>query len=395
MTILLGSIQIDDCIRTAISGRPSNIIESTNTVAKQIERSNDPVASSEGALDMVQDDVTLESDSLDMDLLMEHSAIIDDNILIPDMNVPGDDIDTTTMLYHGSNMSCFQATAILLSWFSRFPGMSKNSFTQLLDILHNQILPEGNTLPTSYAQAVTTLGAYITPVQEYHSCVNDCILFRESHKDLDGCPVCGESRYKPNTQIPRKVFKYLPISNRIKRWYGNQHTSALLQSHKESIPARSTCVTHVKSIHESQAWQQLYGDDGEFGGEVRSLSFALCLDGTNPFAKEKYSYSMCPMLLVPLNLPQSLRSSARSILLTGIIPGPAEVKNTDPYVDVLVDEILKLQNTPVYDALHDEEFNLQISITLNILDYPGQNKLFHCQGTCVLCRSTCICSYLW
>ena len=174
MTILLGSIQIDDCIRTAISGRPSNIIESTNTVAKQIERSNDPMASSEGALDMVQDDVTLESDSLDMDLLMEHSAVIDDNILIPDMNVPGDDIDTT-MLCHGSNMSCFQATAILLSWFSRFPGMSKNSFTQLLDNLHNQILPEGNTLPTSYVQAVTTLGAYITPVQEYHSCVNDCI----------------------------------------------------------------------------------------------------------------------------------------------------------------------------------------------------------------------------
>ena len=99
------------------------------------------------------------------------------------------------------------------------------------------------------------------------------------------------------------------------------------------------------------------------------------------------------MLLVPLNLPQSLRSSARSVLLTGIIPGPAEVKNTDPYVDVLIDEILKLQNTPVYDALHDEEFNLQISITLNILDFPGQNKLFHCQGTCVLCRSTCIIVY--
>ena len=76
-------------------------------------------------------------------------------------------------------------------------------------------------------------------------------------------------------------------------------------------------------------------------------------------------------LLVPLNLPQSLCSSARSILLTGIIPGPAEVKNTDPYVDVLVDEILKLQNTPVYNALHDEEFNLQISITLNILNHPN------------------------
>ena len=89
---------------------------------------------------------------------------------------------------------------------------------------------------------------------------------------------------------------------------------------------------------------------------------------------------MCPMLLVPLNLPQSLRISPRSIMLAGIIPGPAEVKNTDPYLDVLVDEILDLHNKPVYDALHDQVLNLQISITLNILDYPGQNKVFHCQG---------------
>ena len=85
---------------------------------------------------------------------------------------------------------------------------------------------------------------------------------------------------------------------------------------------------------------------------IHTTSTCTCnlhVGGTNPlnFAKEKYLYSMCPVLLVPLNLPQSLRSSVRSILLTGIIPGPAEVKNTDPYVDVLVDEILKLQNTRV------------------------------------------------
>ena len=150
-----------------------------------------------------------------------------------------------------------------------------------------------------------------------------------------------------------------------------------LTESKASTCTRSTCVSN---IHESQAWQQLYSGDGEFGGEVRSLSFALCLDGTNPFAKEKYSYIMCPMLLVPLNLPQSLRISPRSIMLAGIIPGPAEVKNTDPYLDVLVDDILDLHNKPVYDALHEQVFNRQISITLNILDYPGQNKVFHCQG---------------
>ena len=80
---------------------------------------------------MVQLDKTSECDPLDINLFMEHSTI-DYNIFIQDnMYMPGDDVDTKTMLYHGSNMSCFQATAILVSWFSRFPGMSKNSFTQV------------------------------------------------------------------------------------------------------------------------------------------------------------------------------------------------------------------------------------------------------------------------
>ena len=89
---------------------------------------------------------------------------------------------------------------------------------------------------------------------------------------------------------------------------------------------------------------------------------------------------MCPMMLIPLNFPHNVRKPAASIMLTAIIPGPGEAKNLDPYVDVLVDELLELNNIRMYDAFHDEYFSLKVSITLNILDYPGQNKLFHCQG---------------
>ena len=86
-------------------------------------------------------------------------------------------------------------------------------------------------------------------------------------------------------------------------------------------------------------------------------------------------------MLIPLNLPHNLRKSAASIMLTGIIPGPGEAKNLDPYVDVLVDELLDLNNgMRVYDAFRDEYFILKVSVTLNVLDYPGQNKLFHSQG---------------
>ena len=53
------------------------------------------------------------------------------------------------------------------------------------------------------------------------------------------------------------------------------------------------------------------------------------------------------MLLIPLNLPGNLRKSAASVMLTGIIPGPAEAKNTDPHVDVLDNELLALNDMRV------------------------------------------------
>lgn len=68
------------------------------------------------------------------------------------------------------------------------------------------------------------------------------------------------------------------------------------------------------------------------------------------------------------------------MLLAGIIPGPKEPQNTDPYIQLVVEEILNLNGTEMYDAFKDESLELQANISLHILDYPGQNKVFHCQG---------------
>ena len=109
---------------------------------------------------------------------------------------------------------------------------------------------------------------------------------------------------------------------------------------------------------------------------------SLCLDGTNPFSKERSSYSMWPMTVALLNLPPRLRRLPGFLQLVGIIPGKSEPKKTDAYLDILVDEILSLQDSVVYDAYQRDNFNLKLSVMLNILDYPGQNKIFHCHGEC-------------
>ena len=113
---------------------------------------------------------------------------------------------------------------------------------------------------------------------------------------------------------------------------------------------------------------------------ARAISFALCADGLNPFAHEKTQYSMCPLFLIPLNFPHHIRKKAGAMFLTGIIPGHKEPKNMDPYIDLIVDDIMSLNSVNVYDAHMGEDFKLKANILLHVLDYPGQNKLFKSQG---------------
>ncbi len=136
------------------------------------------------------------------------------------------------------------------------------------------------------------------------------------------------------------------------------------------------------SIHESSTWRERYSADGIFHGDPRGLSLSLCTDGVNPFAKEKVSYSMWPIIimLTILNLPHGLRKLAGSLLLAGIIPGKSEPHNMDPYLEPLVDELHQMSGTQMYDGFRDELFQFQGTINMHVLDYPGQGKVFHCQG---------------
>lgn len=309
-----------------------------------------------------------------------------DDLQMPDLDLgssPNLKVNDGPKLYAGARVTGDQAIYTLLSWFSSYPGISKSAFSRLLYILHTIILPTENSLPTSYEDLLKKVKPFLSPIIDYHCCVNDCIIFRDSdageYAKLIKCPKCDEDRYEPGTKIPRKRFKYFPLENRVRRLFSNQKTSQLLQNH--TLPDSSTNV--ITDIHQTETWKSWYNSTGMFAGDNRSLSFAVCLDGLNPFAREKNSYSVCPMFLTILNLPPHIRRLAGSIMLTGLIPGPHEPKSTDPYVDVLVDDIMHLNTLKVHDGYKCEMFSLKANIVLNVFDYPGQNKVLHCQGVSI------------
>ena len=99
-------------------------------------------------------------------------------------------------LYPNSAFSLIVTLSLLFSWFSSFPGISKEAFGCLLFILHNYLLPPENVMASTYVQAVCLIHRHLTKPKEFDCCVNDCLLFRNEHKDLSECPKCGSNRYE-------------------------------------------------------------------------------------------------------------------------------------------------------------------------------------------------------
>ncbi|XP_050402379.1 uncharacterized protein LOC126818822 [Patella vulgata] len=98
-------------------------------------------------------------------------------------------------------------------------------------------------------------------------------------------------------------------------------------------------------------------------------------------------YSMTPIMLTMLNLPRHIRNAFGNIMLCGIIPGQnkSEACNLDPYLEILVDEMLYLCKCRAFSEYHKASVDVKLKLLLYVLDYPGLSKLFHIHGSGGLC----------
>ena len=108
------------------------------TSSQKVRKVN-PIPKESEQRDGIISDIEIPSISFDeMDFgSLEYSASDSDHIID----------DSSGPLYPSATITVFQATSILTSWFSLYPGISKSTFDRLLNILHMHILPVGNNLP--------------------------------------------------------------------------------------------------------------------------------------------------------------------------------------------------------------------------------------------------------
>ena len=272
-----------------------------------------------------------------------------------------------------------QALAKYFEWFTAHPGTSKKALSEMLRI-QKSILPDNNLLPDSYISARRLVEPLFVKTQVYHACPNDCILFRNQYADNIACPMCNANRYN-STNHPVRKFIYLPIGPRLVRMFGSKAISQILQAH---IGRTRTCTDYVYDIHDSPQWAEAYSSNGVFCGDPRGISLGFCTDGINPFSHNRVTYSMWPMMLTLLNLPREMRNSFSNILLLGVVPGNGshEPQNLDPYVEVMIDELIQISRSDaIYDAYKNEPFKLKVEILLYTLDYPGLGKVLKMSGS--------------
>lgn len=79
---------------------------------------------------------------------------------------------------------------------------------------------------------------------------------------------------------------------------------------------------------------------------------------------------MCPMILTILNSPRSKRHLFGNVWLVATIPenGNKKPNSLDPYLNVMVDELLEISDQKLFDSYKNAPFNLKVDILLYVLE---------------------------
>ncbi|CAM8895743.1 unnamed protein product [Rhodiola kirilowii] len=147
--------------------------------------------------------------------------------------------DSELPLYEGCSKYTRLSATLKIFNLKAKNGWSDVSFTELLTLVKD-MLTEDNTLPNRCYEAKKVMWRMGINYEKIHACPNDCILYRNSYKDMVECPVCKSPRYKLNKEPkngskgnPSKVLWYLPPIPRFQRFFVSSEDSDNMRWHAE------------------------------------------------------------------------------------------------------------------------------------------------------------------
>ncbi|TMW82956.1 hypothetical protein EJD97_003649, partial [Solanum chilense] len=120
------------------------------------------------------------------------------------------------------------STLIKLLRIKTIGQWSNASFTMLLKIIKEDLLPDGSNLQDLYYEAKKVIQNLGLSYFNVDACKNNCMLYSKDDKNLEFCKVCGSSRWKENKRygdtqykcdknILCKTLRYFPLNPRLQR----------------------------------------------------------------------------------------------------------------------------------------------------------------------------------
>ncbi|CAM8917511.1 unnamed protein product [Rhodiola kirilowii] len=288
--------------------------------------------------------------------------------------------DSELPLYEGCSKYTRLSATLKIFNLKAKNGWSDVSFTELLTLVKD-MLPEDNTLPNRCYEAKKVMCPMGIDYEKIHACPNDCILYRNSYKDMVECPVCKSPRYKLNKEpkngskgTPCKVLWYLPLIPRFQRLLASSEDSDNMRWHAE----KRVIDTKMRHPADSLQWTKVDNTFSTFGAECRNLRLGLSTDGVNPHGNLSTQHSTWPVILVIYNLPPRLTMKRKYMMLSLLISGPRQPGNDiDVYLAPLIEDLKLLWNEGVqtFYASRQEYFNMRAMLMCTINDFPAHGNL--------------------
>jgi len=219
--------------------------------------------------------------------------------------------------------------------------------------------------------------------EKIHACPNDCILYRKEFEKYDHFLKCKVSRYKrknddssddASTKGPHaKVFWYLSLISRLKRFFSNPNDAKNLRWHAGERK-RDGKICHVV---DSLQWKKIDSLFSNFGKESTNLRLRLVPDGMNPYGNLISKHTSWLVLFIIYNLSPWLCMKLKYIMLSMMISGPSQPGNdVDVYLSPMIDGLRMLwEGVDVLDAYYGEHFNMRAMLFCTINDFPAYGSL--------------------
>lgn len=194
-----------------------------------------------------------------------------------------------------------------------------------------------------------------------------------------------------SSHVPVQYFLYLGLQDRLQELIEDKNTSELLLlPDVKTKPSDRGDNDVIRNVWDSLGWWNYVKCGGnprtretsDFGNNDRNIVLSLHVDGISPFTKRKHSFT--PIQAMILNLPDRLRALSHFILLVGIIPDPKAPISYNPYLDIVVEELLRLYSHG-FSCL-DPRFTpprptqVKVKLLYTCADLPAHNSINNQQG---------------